>query len=41
MSSSTIMFVLERILNNTGNGKIFAAAFGPGLTIETGYMEKV
>ena len=41
MSSSTIMFVLERILSNSKYGKIFAVAFGPGLTIETGYLEKI
>lgn len=41
MSSSTIMFVLEKILNNNVYGKIFSCAFGPGLTIETGYLEKV
>ncbi|NNF03035.1 MAG: type III polyketide synthase, partial [Rhodothermales bacterium] len=48
MSSPTILFVLERILyggnhadsaQNDGSddgGRIFAAAFGPGLTVETG-----
>lgn len=40
MSSATIMFVLERIMENEKKGKMFAAAFGPGLTVETGYFEK-
>lgn len=38
MSSPTVLFVLERImkdLNRQEPGKIFAAAFGPGLTMET------
>lgn len=38
MSSPTILFVLEKILNHTNNAKqktIFGAAFGPGLTMET------
>ncbi len=39
MSSPTILFVLKKILDNaeaTGNNnKIFGAAFGPGLTMET------
>ena len=41
MSSTTIMFILKKILENEKFGKIFAVAFGPGLTIETGYMEKI
>lgn len=41
MSSATIMFVLERIMANETKGKMFAAAFGPGLTVETGYFEKI
>jgi predicted naringenin-chalcone synthase len=41
MSSATIMFVLARILENNAAGRIFAAAFGPGLTVETGHFEKV
>ena len=41
MSSTTIMFVLAKILESERYGKIFSAAFGPGLTLETGYMEKV
>lgn len=39
MSSSTIFFVLEKILRSNEKGKIISAAFGPGLTIEAGYME--
>lgn len=38
MSSPTVLFVLKKILGNTGTakrGKIFGAAFGPGLTMET------
>ncbi|MBF0205343.1 MAG: type III polyketide synthase [Oligoflexia bacterium] len=41
MSSATIMFVLARILENNKKGRIFTAAFGPGLTVETGYLEKI
>ncbi len=41
MSSSTIMFVLKRILNDDKKGKIFSIAFGPGLTVETGLLEKI
>jgi len=41
MSSTTIMFVLEKILGQKGEGKIFSAAFGPGLTIESGYFELI
>ena len=38
MSSPTILFVLKKIqqeLNKDRHNKIFGAAFGPGLTIET------
>lgn len=38
MSSPTVLFVLERIMKNLNKeqpGKIFGAAFGPGLTMET------
>ncbi|MBN2545836.1 MAG: type III polyketide synthase [Spirochaetes bacterium] len=41
MSSSTIMFVLDRIINESIKGKIFAIAFGPGLTVESGLLEKI
>jgi predicted naringenin-chalcone synthase len=38
MSSPTVLFVLQKIfaaLNKKDTGKIFGAAFGPGLTMET------
>lgn len=38
MSSPTVLFVLEKIMKNLNNqqpNKIFGAAFGPGLTMET------
>ncbi|MEI6946149.1 type III polyketide synthase [Paraflavisolibacter sp. H34] len=36
MSSATILFVLKKMLHaKTGNQKVFGAAFGPGLTVET------
>jgi predicted naringenin-chalcone synthase len=39
MSSPTVLFVLKQILDNIepnqGDKKIFAVAFGPGLTVET------
>jgi len=37
MSSPTILFVLEKMLNRKDGikGNVFAAAFGPGLTMET------
>jgi predicted naringenin-chalcone synthase len=42
MSSPTILFVLKRMIENPGdsNEKIFAAAFGPGLTMETLILER-
>ena len=42
MSSTTIMFVLERILKDEEKeGLLFASSFGPGMTIETALMEKI
>ncbi len=41
MSSATIMFVLHAMLSRGGLGHIFGAGFGPGLTLETGHLEKV
>jgi predicted naringenin-chalcone synthase len=42
MSSTTIMFVLADILKDSKKkGKVFSAAFGPGITLEIGLMEKV
>jgi predicted naringenin-chalcone synthase len=39
MSSPTVLFVLQHLLDQLGEGdrgkKILAAAFGPGLTVET------
>jgi predicted naringenin-chalcone synthase len=35
MSSATILFVLKEIMESKPLGNIFAAAFGPGLTVET------
>jgi predicted naringenin-chalcone synthase len=38
MSSPTILFVLKQIMDRldyTKQNKIFSAAFGPGLTMET------
>lgn len=42
MSSPSILFVLKHIMQqlNGSNEKIFAAAFGPGLTIETIILEQ-
>ncbi len=45
MSSPTVLFVLKQILENVipqpNGNKIFAAAFGPGLTVETMQMSHV
>jgi predicted naringenin-chalcone synthase len=41
MSSSTIMFVLNNILQNDNFGNVFAVGFGPGLTVETGHLTKI
>lgn len=41
MSSVTIMFVLERILADKREGNMLAVAFGPGLTVETGFLKKI
>lgn len=35
LSSATILFVLKKMLKEKTIGKMFAAAFGPGLTIES------
>jgi predicted naringenin-chalcone synthase len=44
MSSPTILFVLKDImqkrLQDKDDHKIFGAAFGPGLTMETMFLEK-
>jgi predicted naringenin-chalcone synthase len=39
MSSVTIFFVLKRILDLGQKGKLFACAFGPGLTVESAFLE--
>jgi predicted naringenin-chalcone synthase len=41
MSSATIFFVLKEILDRGRKGKLFACAFGPGLTVESGFLEAV
>lgn len=41
MSSVTIFFVLKAILERGDRGKLFACAFGPGLTVESGFLEVV
>ena len=40
MSSATIFFVLQRILEDSRSGTVFATAFGPGLTVESGLFRK-
>jgi predicted naringenin-chalcone synthase len=41
MSSATLLFVLELLLAGQGRGRTFAAAFGPGLTVESALLEKL
>ncbi|MGO9308573.1 MAG: type III polyketide synthase [Spirochaetia bacterium] len=41
MSSATIFFVLKRILESSESGTVFATAFGPGLTVESGLLRKL
>jgi len=41
MSSATILFVLEKFLENEQNGWMYSAAFGPGLSIESGIFKIV
>jgi len=41
MSSATILFVLHRVLGSSNPGeRVMAMAFGPGLTVETGLLER-
>ena len=41
MSSATILFVLDRMMNDPNvKGEILAMGFGPGLTLETLHLEK-
>jgi predicted naringenin-chalcone synthase len=35
LSSATILFVLKRLMQQKNIPKLFGAAFGPGLTVET------
>ncbi len=39
MSSVSIFYILNQKMKSRGKGKIFAAAFGPGLTMEGGILE--
>jgi predicted naringenin-chalcone synthase len=39
MSSATIFFVLQRLLERRAEGPVFAVAFGPGLTIDSARMQ--
>jgi predicted naringenin-chalcone synthase len=41
MSSSTILFLLDFILSLPDTGLVFAAGFGPGLTLESAILEKI
>lgn len=44
MSSATILFVLEHLLHQSSHTKsesVLAMAFGPGLTIESGFLQKI
>jgi predicted naringenin-chalcone synthase len=41
MSSATIFFVLDKVLQTQKTGSVFAAAFGPGLTVESAYFKRV
>ncbi len=39
MSSSTVLFVLEKYLENPDEGWVYSAAFGPGLSIENALLK--
>jgi len=44
MSSATILFVLKDLLSRPASKKkesVLAMAFGPGLTIESGLLQKI
>jgi predicted naringenin-chalcone synthase len=41
MSSCTVLFVLEQILNQNKEQNIYAAAFGPGLTVESALIKSI
>lgn len=40
MSSATILYVLKNTLHDTKKGKVYSAAFGPGLSVESALFEK-
>ena len=40
-SSATMFFVLSRLLPHTGKDDVFAAGFGPGLTVEVAALKRV
>ena len=39
MSSVTVFFVLRELLDQGRKGKLFSCAFGPGLTVESAFLE--
>jgi predicted naringenin-chalcone synthase len=39
MSSVTVFFVLRELLDRGKKGKLFSCAFGPGLTVESAFLE--
>lgn len=41
MSSATVLFVLERLLAEPGEGAVAAVAFGPGLAVESGLFTRI
>lgn len=40
MSSATVLFVMKALMTSPEPGRMFAMAFGPGLTVETATFEK-
>ncbi|MCZ6636173.1 MAG: type III polyketide synthase [bacterium] len=41
MSSATVLFVLQELLNSGASGPVCTLAFGPGLTVEMGHLHLV
>jgi predicted naringenin-chalcone synthase len=41
MSSATILFVLQKMLQGQPGTSVCAMAFGPGLTVETALLKRV
>ena len=41
MSSATVLFVLEKYLYSSNQGWLYSAAFGPGLSVESGLFKLV